>query len=86
MGVLKTTRSPCSGFSYNFSIDTNYNKNNDIKLVIENNHLVFVTDKISIKFIQSSTVDWTEDLSSAQFIVENPQAKEKCGCGTSFSI
>ena len=76
----------CSGFSYKFSIDEFYNKKNDIKLIKANDHLVFVTDRVSIKFIENSTVEWKESLSSSQFIIENPQAKAKCGCGTSFSL
>jgi len=76
----------CSGFSYNFSIDVNYDKKNDIKLANQKKCLVFVTDSVSLQFIENSTVDWKEDLSSAQFVIENPQAKAKCGCGTSFSI
>ena len=76
----------CSGFSYNFSIDSSYNKKDDIKLFTENNILIFVTDFISIKYIEKSLVDWKETLSSSQFVVENPLATAKCGCGTSFSI
>ena len=76
----------CSGFSYKFSIDENYDRKNDIKLMNENECLIFVTDLVSLKFIENSTINWKEDLSSSQFVIENPQAKAKCGCGTSFSI
>ena len=76
----------CSGFSYKFSIDKSYDEQNDIKLIKEKQNLVFVTDSISLKFIENSMVDWKEDLSSAQFVIENSQAKARCGCGTSFSI
>ena len=47
---------------------------------------MFVTDLVSLKFIENSLIDWKEDLSSAQFVIENPQAKAKCGCGTSFNM
>ncbi len=76
----------CSGFSYNFSIDDSYNKKNDIKLVSENDKLLFVTDTISIKYVQNSEIDWKETLSNSQFVIENPLATAKCGCGTSFSL
>ena len=76
----------CSGFSYKFSIDKDFDSKNDIKLIKEKDILVFVTDTISLKFIEKSLVDWKEDLSGAQFTIENPLAKAKCGCGTSFSI
>ena len=76
----------CSGFSYKFSIDNSYDKLNDIRLIQNKKSLIFVTDTVSIKFIENSIIDWKESLSSAQFVIENPQAKAKCGCGTSFSI
>ena len=76
----------CSGFSYNFTIDKIYNNKNDIKLVHKNETIIFVTDRISIKYLESSSIDWKETLSNSQFVVDNPLAKAKCGCGTSFSI
>ena len=56
--------------------------NDDLTIVITKQ---VVVDK-TMKFLENSLVDWKEDLSSAQFVIENPQAKAKCGCGTSFSI
>ena len=76
----------CSGFSYKFSVDKDYNKENDIQLIKDKETLIFVTDIISLKFIENSTIDWKETLSSSQFTIENPLATAKCGCGTSFSI
>lgn len=76
----------CSGFSYKFSIDKSYNQKIDVELIKKKETVVFVTDAVSLKFLENSLVDWKEDLSSAQFVIENPQAKAKCGCGTSFSI
>ena len=76
----------CSGFSYKFSIDSKYNKKDDIKLLKDEEEIIFVTDYISLKFIENSTIDWKETLSSSQFTVENPLATAKCGCGTSFSV
>ena len=76
----------CSGFSYNFKIDNNYDIKNDIKLVKQNEKLIFVTDLISMNYVENSSIDWKETLSSSQFVIENPLAKAKCGCGTSFSI
>ena len=76
----------CSGFSYKFSVDSSYDKENDIKLIKQDETLVFVTDLVSLRFIENSLIDWKEDLSSAQFVIENPKAKAKCGCGTSFAI
>ena len=76
----------CSGFSYKFSIDNKLSENNDISLLNENSKDIFITDKVSLKFIKDSSIDWTESLTNSQFVINNPLAKSKCGCGSSFSI
>ena len=76
----------CSGFSYKFTVDDIFDDKNDVLLFKKNDNLIFVTDLISIKYVQNSTIDWKETLSNSQFVIENPLAKSKCGCGTSFSI
>ena len=42
----------CSGFSYKFSVDSENDKLNDIILLEENNKIIFLTDKISFKYIK----------------------------------
>ena len=32
------------------------------------------------------SIDFTDELIGARFVVENPNASSSCGCGTSFSI
>ena len=76
----------CSGFSYKFSVDTNFDNTNDIIILEEENKNIFVTDKISFDYLKNSSVDWVESLTNAQFIISNPIAKSSCGCGSSFSI
>lgn len=70
----------CSGFQYEFKIDTN---KEGIDLEIENDVLV---DDLSITFLKDSTLDFHEDLGGSHFLVKNPNATAKCGCGNSFSI
>ena len=76
----------CSGFSYKFSIDKKFDKNNDIAITQDKEKNIFVTDKISLNYINDSSIDWKEDFTNAQFVVVNPLAKSSCGCGSSFSI
>mgnify|MGYP005756070531 CR=1 FL=1 len=76
----------CSGFSYKFSIDTKIDKSSDIILLKDKNKYIFLTDKISIKFIKDSSIDWVESITNSQFVIDNPIAKSSCGCGSSFSI
>ena len=35
---------------------------------------------------EDATVDYTESLTGAQFVIRNPNAKTTCGCGSSFTV
>ena len=76
----------CSGFSYNFIVDNKLNKEKDIYIIKDSEKIILVSDKVSLSFIKNSSIDWVETLTQAQFSIDNPIAKSKCGCGSSFSI
>ena len=69
----------CSGFKYDFSFDTNI-ENDDLK------HENIIIDKSSLKMLEGSSVDFTEELIGTSFKISNPKTKSSCGCGISFSI
>ena len=73
----------CSGFSYglNFANDLNEDDAN-----FDNDDVTLVVDSLSYQYLQGSTVDYTEGLEGARFVVKNPNATTTCGCGSSFSI
>ena len=72
----------CSGFQYNIELDTKHE--DDLILEIEGNK-VFI-DSTSLPFLTNATIDFSEELIGARFIIDNPNASSSCGCGTSFSI
>ena len=76
----------CSGFSYKFSVDKKIDDSNDIVIHKEDNKSIFVTDKISLNYLENASLDWVESLTNSQFTISNPIAKSSCGCGSSFSI
>ena len=45
-----------------------------------------VVDAVSLDLVSGCMVDYVESLGGAAFKVENPQATEGCGCGSSFAI
>ncbi|CEI85431.1 iron-sulfur cluster assembly accessory protein [Ehrlichia minasensis] len=47
---------------------------------------LLLIDKASNDLLKHSTIDYVEDINGSRFIVNNPIAKSKCGCGNSFSI
>ena len=73
----------CSGFQYGFSFDETVNED-DIK--IKRDGMTLLVDPLSVMYLGGATVDYTESLQGAQFVIENPNASTTCGCGSSFSI
>ncbi|XGA07997.1 MAG: iron-sulfur cluster insertion protein ErpA [Wolbachia endosymbiont of Xenopsylla cheopis] len=47
---------------------------------------ILLVDNNSAQFLKNSVVDYTEDLNGSGFIIKNPLAKSRCGCGNSFAV
>lgn len=73
----------CSGFQYGFTFD---DKVNEGDFTIEKSGVALVVDPMSLQYLVGGSVDYTEGLEGSRFIVNNPNAKTTCGCGSSFSI
>ena len=72
----------CSGFQY--EIDLDVIKNDD--LVLTGNGETVVIDIVSLPFLASAVIDYSEELIGARFVINNPNASSSCGCGVSFSM
>ena len=72
----------CSGFQY--EIDLDEVKGDD--LVLSESGETVVIDPISLPFLADATIDFSEELIGARFVINNPNAASSCGCGTSFSM
>ena len=72
----------CSGFQYEIDLDTK----SDDDLVLEGQGESVIVDSISLPFLYNATIDFSEELIGARFVINNPNATSSCGCGTSFSI
>ena len=73
----------CSGFQYDFSF---VNSPNSDDLVFNESGISYLVDKVSMDFLNGSTLEYVSELAGAYFKIENPNATANCGCGTSFSI
>ena len=69
----------CSGFKYDFSFDSNID-DTDLK------HENIVIDKSSLKMLEGSSIEFSEELIGTSFKISNPKTKSSCGCGISFSF
>ena len=90
----------CSGFQYGFTFDETVNPDDlviekilqvdekddedngsgKIGLVVR-----LLVDPLSLQYLQGAEIDYREDISGAQFVIYNPNAKTTCGCGSSFA-
>jgi iron-sulfur cluster assembly protein len=71
----------CSGFSYILGFDTP--KENDE--IYECEGLTVFMQKAHAIYLIGMEIDWLDGLQNRGFSFTNPNAKETCGCGTSFS-
>lgn len=72
----------CSGFQYEIALD----EPRADDLILEGAGEKVVVDSVSLPFLGGATIDFTEELIGARFVIDNPNASSSCGCGTSFSM
>ncbi|NJL76942.1 MAG: iron-sulfur cluster assembly accessory protein [Saprospiraceae bacterium] len=71
----------CSGFSYVLGFDEK--KDSDQSFDIQGIHVLM--QKAHSLYLLGMEIDWVEGLNNRGFSFNNPNAKQTCGCGTSFS-
>ena len=71
----------CSGMQYGMVFDE---KRAD-DLVAEMHGVIVLVDPISAGHVRGSVVDFSDSLNSGGFKITNPNARENCGCGKSFT-
>ncbi len=73
----------CSGFQYSFCVDRQVTPD-DVK--IEAFGTPVVIDETSLGILAGSQLDFEESLMGAMYVIKNPNATSRCGCGNSFSV
>jgi len=73
----------CSGFSYGFTLDEELNED-DFEIPLD--EFKVLVDSMSMQYLQGSTIDYKEELMGSNFVINNPNATSKCGCGSSFGV
>lgn len=72
----------CSGMEYLMSFENQAAPHDQ---VFEVEGLRVVVDAKSALFLRGTTLDFSDSIQDSGFKFINPNAKETCGCGTSFS-
>ena len=73
----------CSGFQYKYDFVMSENPGD---IILERDGVIVLIDTISAEFMKNAVIDYIETLGSSEFLIKNPNATSKCGCGNSFSI
>lgn len=81
---LRVLGGGCAGFSNKLDLDEVVNEKLDNTFVI--NNVDVVVDKRSALYLEGATVDFHDGVDKRGFVVTNPNAKNTCGCGSSFSM
>ena len=72
----------CSGFQYSLALD----EQREDDQVFEHEGIKVLVDPASLRYVDGSTVDYTESLMGSGFEVQNPNVVASCGCGSSFRV
>jgi len=73
----------CSGLSYKISFDAYKNKDHVITLA---EGIDLLVDPKSGIYLKGTLLDFEDGLDGKGFVFKNPNAKNTCGCGESFSF
>jgi iron-sulfur cluster assembly accessory protein len=71
----------CSGFEYGMKLDAP----RDGDVIAGPADASVIIDAVSLEKIQGAELDFDDGLQGTGFRVVNPNARETCGCGRSFS-
>ena len=72
----------CSGFQYQLALD----EQREGDRIFEYEGIRIIVDEMSLRYVDGSTVDYTESLMGSGFQVNNPNVVAACGCGSSFRV
>ena len=72
----------CAGFEYILGFDE---VNDDDQTYPLNDSFSIAINKAHQLYLIGMEIDWLDGLDNRGFSFNNPNAKETCGCGTSFS-
>lgn len=70
----------CSGMQYSMVFDERRPED----AVVEMHGVTVLVDAFSAKYLQGTVVDFSDALTGGGFKLNNPNARQSCGCGKSF--
>lgn len=78
-----TKKKGCSGLSYSLEYVSSPGRFDE---VIEQDGVKVVVDSRALFSLIGSEMDFVDDVLHSEFVFNNPNVKEMCGCGESFMV
>jgi iron-sulfur cluster assembly protein len=79
---VKVVGGGCSGLTYKMDLDDP----RDGDKIFEHAGAKLVVDRKSFLYLNGTVLDYSEELMSSGFNLQNPNVKRSCGCGSSFVV
>ena len=79
---LAVTGGGCSGLSYKIEFSDSKERDN----ILDFGGVKILIDPKSVIYLKGIVLDFKDGLNGKGFIFDNPNAKNTCGCGESFSL
>ena len=73
----------CAGMSYIMEYTKEVNHNDEI---VEDKGVKIFIDSAAVIYLLGTEMDYKQEEFSSQFVFNNPNETERCGCGESFKI
>tara|TARA_Y100000816_G_C26063262_1_gene558551 strand:- start:273 stop:608 length:336 start_codon:yes stop_codon:yes gene_type:complete len=73
----------CAGMSYIMEYTKKVNPNDE---VIEEKGVKVFIDPAAVMYLFGTEMDYKKEEFSSQFVFNNPNETERCGCGESFKV
>ncbi len=73
----------CAGFAYTYDYADEIKQDDHL---FEEHGAKLLVDAKSLPFIDGTVLDFTKDTFKEGFKFTNPNVKDQCGCGESFSV
>jgi iron-sulfur cluster assembly protein len=78
---VKTTG--CSGLAYVLEFADEIASNDE---VFQNNDVTVIIDKKSLVYLEGTELDFAREVLNEGFRFNNPNVRDECGCGESFTV
>ena len=78
---VKTTG--CSGLAYKLEFVDTINQDD---VTFESQNIKIIVDQKSLQYIDGTELDYTKEGLQEGFKFTNPNVKDECGCGESFTV